>query len=147
MIEAPVAAALITGGVTAASFWVVHALSVRRQRRDEFFKICQSTMELIHEVAKDAAEAWRKPGNDPQAIEIADLLPARIARIGKALAALHRRRIQFDLTSEMARFRVAVTRSIEDRQRQADSQRATNLLGEAVQLQDAIDRRFFAIFG
>jgi hypothetical protein len=141
------AVSLVSVLVAAGGYLVVHNLSVRRQRRDEFFKIVQSAEGQLNEIAVDAADAWRKLGSHPEAQGVASMLPARFQRLGRQLAALRRRQSSFDVTQALADCRKAATKDLEDASRAADPARAIDVMTAANQLASAIDLAYFAIYG
>jgi len=97
----------LPGIVTALlGFFIIHVLSVRRQRRDEQFKMVQATQALIIAAATEAEEAWQvRRGREA----IGPLLIQRVARIGRAIQQLRKRDPKLDVDACMTAFRQAVT--------------------------------------
>lgn len=138
---------LPAASVALAGFWAVHALSVRRQRRDEYFKLVQTVRDSVRKVAEEAAAAWLKDGNDTDAKNVGCILPSKLCRIGKQVEALRIRNKRFDVTQEIIRFRKAATLDIDDDCRRASRVKAQIALEQAANLDNALDLKFFHIFG
>lgn len=140
----PTIPATIIGG---AGFWVVHHLSVRRQRRDEFFKLTQTARDQLHQAESEAIKTWRKPGSDQDAQENAVNVVHLCARLGRTLGALKRRRPEFDTKRDMAIFRKIATEDIEDPKRDAAPDRTHKVAHAASRLDERVDALIFRIFG
>jgi hypothetical protein len=138
----PIADAM-PGVLTAAlGFWIVHKFSVRRQQRDEQFKLVLATRELLTTVAKEADGAWSK--RTGRVVAGARLIH-RVAAISSALSMIQLRNAKFDCTEQMVSFRQAVTNDFE-----AGSVamiRRTAIAQAAAALEEAIMRNYIRIYG
>lgn len=133
----------LPGVVTAfLGFALVHALSVRRQRRDEQFKMVSATRDLLKEVTDEAILAWSKRSGRRSG---AETLVHRVARVSQAARYLQLRDKRFNLTAEMVAFRRAVTNDFE-----AGSvaiSRRTEISRTSEDLDGAVYRRYLDIYG
>lgn len=99
------------GVVTAViGFLVVHQLSVRRQRRDEQFKLVVATREMISEIAEEARVAWASKSGRAS---VAQRLIYRVAALSSSIQMMSKRNKRFNVSNEMVSFRRAVTNDIE----------------------------------
>jgi len=133
--------------VALIGLWVAHWLTVRRQRRDERFRLCQAARDLLNEIGEAASEVWRKPGNDPGVQAVAYELVGKLGRLGRNLEMLRGRDRRFDFGQQLIAFRRAVTADLEDTSRMPDPGRAGDVLATAGDLEDAIDRTFRKLHG
>jgi len=139
---APYLAAVPGVLIAALGFYVVHRLSVRRQRRDEQFKMVQATRELVTAVTDEAGEAWMsKRGRG----EKAQLLIQRVGRIGRAAQMLRLRDARFDVGVQVTTFRQAVTNDVESGT--VSSSRRAEIMVAGADLDEAIYRAFIGIYG
>lgn len=128
--------------VAILGFIVVHALSVRRQRRDEQFKMVQSTRELIAAVAKDAEEAWLD--RKGRAIK-AQRLIQQIGRVGRAIQQLRVRHRRLDDGGLVTQFRQAITLDFEEGA--VSAERSAEIAIAAAELDERIIRQFLEKYG
>ena len=129
------------------AIWANHSLAMRRQRRDERFKLCQTARDLVNESALLAADIWNKRGDEPSnAKSIATILD-RMGRLGRILEMLRGRDRRFDFGNTLIEFRRAATADIEDEVRLPDADRAGDVLGRAGELEEAIDREYRQLHG
>lgn len=123
-------------------FWVVHHFSVRRQKRDEQFKLVLATRELLDVVTKEADGAWSKRSGRQVA---GQRLIHRVASISSALSVIQKRNSKFDCTEYMVAYRRAVTNNFE-----AGSvalSRRTEIAAAADALDQAIMEQYISIYG
>lgn len=106
----PVAAAMPGVATAVLGFVVVHLLSVRRQRRDEQFKLVQSTRETTAAIAEEARLAWSQKSGRASA---GQRLIYRIAALSSSLEMMRKRDKRFDVGDKVVSFRRAVTSDIE----------------------------------
>lgn len=135
-------------GVALVGFWVVHHFSVKRQRRDEFFKLVQAVHEQITLITNDAVKVWSADaGADKDQDILSRHLAARISKVSSQLATLERRQKSFVVTGEIVAFRRSVTADIEDDKRKANLARAAQIGLDGQLLQATIDTKYFDVFG
>lgn len=97
--------------VAIVGFVIVHCLSVRRQRRDEQFKMVQATRDLIAAVAAEAEEAWLdRRGRQTKG----PILIQRVGRVGRAIQQLKVRHKNLDVGPLVTGLRQAITLDFED---------------------------------
>lgn len=123
-------------------FWVVHHFSVRRQKRDEQFKLVLATRELLAGVTKEADLAWAKKSGRAVA---GQRLIHRVASISSALSVIQKRNKHFDCTQFMVEYRRAVTNNFE-----AGSTalaRRAEIAAAADALDQAIMEQYISIYG
>lgn len=106
----PVAAAMPGVATAVLGFAVVHLLSVRRQRRDEQFKLVQATRETTAAIAEEARLAWSQKNGRAAA---GQRLIYRVAALSSSLEMMRKRDKRFDVGGEVVAFRRAVTNDIE----------------------------------
>lgn len=133
----------IPGVVTAVlGFILIHVLSVRRQRRDEQFKMVISTRDLLKDVTDEAILAWaNRSGRSAKGQELVH----SVSRVSRALNFLKLRESRFNLSDEMVAFRKAVTNDFE-----AGSVATSHRLeieSASQQLDDAIYRQYLKYYG
>jgi hypothetical protein len=97
--------------VAIIGFIIVHCLSVRRQQRDEQFKMVQSARELIAAVASEAEEAWLSRRDRDST---GPVLIQRVGRVGRVVHQLKVRHKRLNVGSLVTGFRQAVTLDFED---------------------------------
>lgn len=129
------------------AIYAVHQLSVRRQRRDERFKLCQAARDLVNEVAADAAGAWHVPGGDPEAQKTGLEVLGKLGRLARLLEALRGRNRRFEFGDRLIAFRRAVTADVRDVDRPPSPERADEVQATAADLDAAIDRAFRTLHG
>lgn len=123
-------------------FVVVHGLSVRRQRRDEQFKMVQTTRDLIAAVTGEAEAAWQeRKGRDLKG----PILIQRVARIGRAVQQLKIRDKSLDVGALVTGFRQAVTMDIEDAG--VSPERCAEISISAAELDEQIILQFLKKYG
>lgn len=128
--------------VALIGFIIVHGLSVRRQRRDEQFKMVQATRDLIASVSKEAEEAWlERKGRSAKA----PLLIQRVGRIGRAIQQLRVRHKSLDVSALVTGFRQSVTLDFEDGSVSAD--RGAEIAIAAAELDEQIILQFLRRYG
>jgi hypothetical protein len=129
------------------ALYVVHWLTIRRQRRDERFKLRQAACDLLNEIGETASEAWRKPGSDPDAQTAAFETVGKIGRLGRGLEMLRGRDSKFDFGRQLIAFRRAVTTDLDDAIRSPNLERAGEVQATAGDPEDAIDRTLRRPYG
>lgn len=133
--------------VAVLGFWIVHALSKARQRRDETFKLVQTTHDLIDKAADQAAKTWKMTAAAKTRQKEVELVLAAVARAGKYLEMLRARdEKSFVLSTEMVAFRRAATSDIEVA-KPADEDRRAQIATAAADLQLALDKAFLKKYG
>ncbi len=128
--------------VAILGFVIVHGLSVRRQRRDEQFKMVQATRELVTEVAREAETAWADRKNRATA---GPILIQRVARIGRAIQQLRVRHQDLDVAQLVTGFRQAVTLDFEAGQ--VSVERRAEIVIAAAELEEQIMLQFLQKYG
>jgi len=132
--------------VALVSVLSVHYFSIKRQRRDEQFALCQSSQKLAEDIADKAVKIWIKPGREIRRDEISDLILG-LGALGRRLEMLRRRKKYFDFAKQMAEFRSTTTKDIEDRARAPDQSRAEQVRLAQGDLDSAIDTAFHRMHG
>lgn len=144
-------AALATAPTTTVALiglYAVHRLSVRRQRRDEFFKLQQSSQEQVRSITADAVKVWSPEGAASNDLDpTADELTTRVSRVSAQLAMLARRQRKFSVQSAVVAYRQAVTTDIEAQPRIGSVQRTGNIRATGLALEAAIEEQYLALFG
>lgn len=139
---------LPTAALAGAGYFVVHSLSIRRQRRDEFFKLIQSVHEQIDAITTDATKVWScNSGQDAEFDALARTFVSRVARLSALLSSLHRRQPKFSLASEMVIYRQVVTGDVDSPGRNGDFARVGSIAEAGTILQRKIDTAYLEIFG
>lgn len=128
--------------VALVGFLVVHLLSVRRQRRDEQFKMVQATRELISQVASEAETAWL---DKRQRKLKGPILIQRIGRIGRAVQQLKIRHKRLDVGGLVTAFRQSVTMDFEEGS--ASVERSAEIAIAAAELDEQIIVQFLRRYG
>jgi hypothetical protein len=141
-LASPVSVFVAIFGIYAA-----HALTKRRQQRDERFKLCQTARDLVNEIAEDASGAWCKAGNDDDAKKIAFEVVGKLGRLGRLLEMLRGRNKRFDVGEHLIDFRRAVTTDLDDPDREPNADRAGEIMAAEGKLDHAIDRAFRSLHG
>jgi hypothetical protein len=137
-----------TSAVALIGFYAVHHLSVRRQRRDEFFKLVQSSLEQVRTITADAVRAWSPQGVASADLDaVADELTIRVSRVSAQLALLTRRRSQFAVSGAVVAYRQAVTTDVEAKPRPGSIQRTGQIRTAGLALEDAIEGSYLSLFG
>ena len=106
----------------------VHALSVRRQRRDEFFKRIQDCLTLLERIGREALKVWRRPRKDEIAQSSLELLQADFDSLTHRLALLHRLRPEFSVQTALVDLKREAMLDVEMTDRRADAVRADRAL-------------------
>lgn len=133
--------------VAVIGFGVVHILSVRRQRRDEFFKRVQECLTLLDRIGREGAKLWRRPGDDKEAVAALDAVQADFDTLIHRLALLKRLRPQLSIDDEVVELRRETLLDIEPRNRMADAARAHRVLKVAQNLGRVLLEQFDKIYG
>lgn len=141
-IWTPLANALPGVATAVIGFLVVHNLSVRRQRRDEQFKMVQAMRDLITAVAEEGREAWSKKSGRKAASQ---RLIHRVAAISRTAEMLRLRNKKFDVGEKVVAFRRAITSDIESGS-VAIARRHT-IASTAADLDEAVYRSYISIYG
>ncbi|PIB89926.1 hypothetical protein [Caulobacter sp. FWC2] len=110
--------------IALTGFFVVHYFSVRRQRRDEFFKRVQDCLTILERIGREAPKVWRRPGKDKDAQASLEILQADIDALTHRLALLHRLRPQFNVQAPLIDLTLEATLDVEGLKREADPARA-----------------------
>lgn len=128
--------------VAILGFIIVHFLSVRRQQRDEQFKMVQSARDLIAAVASEAEVAWlsRKDRNST-----GQVLIQRVGRVGRVVQQLKVRHKRLEVGGLMTGFRQAVTLDFEDGG--PSPERRAEISIAAAELDEAIIMQFLKKYG
>ncbi len=121
----------VTVSVAILGLLIAHLLSVRRQRRDEFFKRIQECQALVDRAATSAAHAWRQSGKVAHSRMMAQAFHADLAELTERVSVLTKLRPQFDVTPALLEFRRVAGLNIEEIGRRADPDRANEALGAA----------------
>ena len=128
--------------VAALGFGVVHILSVRRQRRDEQFKMVQATRDMIAAISTDAETAWLQTKDRASR---GPVLIQRVGRVGRAVQQLRVRHKDLNVDTEVTAFRQAVTMDFEDGKASVD--RAAEIAITAAELDEGIILQFLKRYG
>ncbi|MDZ7281036.1 hypothetical protein N4G62_03200 [Sphingomonas sanguinis] len=139
--------AAISSLVAVGGFFLVHHLSVRRQRRDEFFKRMQDCLTIIERVGRDASKVWRRPANDKEAQAALELLQADIDALSYRLARMQKLQATFNVNTAFVELKREATLNVEDSGRAADIARADRVLRLAQNLTNAILIQFDQVYG
>lgn len=129
--------------VAVAGFWIVHRLSVERQKRDETFKLAQAARDLAAEAAALAVAVWEMPASNKKRAGEVNAVIGKFGRLGRYLEMLRARAKSFDVQTELKELRLAATRDIED-PAPNDLARREAIRAAADRLEEAIDRAFLS---
>lgn len=131
------------GVVTAIlGFLVVHHFSVRRQRRDEQFKLLTATRDLLGTVSKDVDAAWGKRSGRRLA---GHKIIQGVASVSSAVNMLRLRHDKLDCTLEMVSFRQAATNDFEAGSVAID--RRVKIAQAKSALDEALLRKYISLYG
>lgn len=128
--------------VALVGFWVVHKLSVQRQKRDEQFKMVQATRDQIQDITREALEIWASTRNR---VPRASVLIQRFARLGRLIRQLQVRHKNLDVGALLTSFRRASTMNIETEKSTAD--RNAEIAVAAAELDEQIILQFLKKYG
>lgn len=133
--------------VAVIGFGIVHILSVRRQRRDEFFKRVQECSTLLDRIGREGAKLWRRPDDDKEAAAALDAVQADFDTLIHRLALLKRLRPQLSIDDEVIELRRETLLDIEPPDRKADAARAHRVLKVAQNLGRVLWEQYDRIYG
>lgn len=144
---ASLGAATLTSTAAFSGIFAIHWLSVRRQRRDEFFKRVQDAVELLNRSAREANRIWRLPGNNETQPAALELLQADVDGLTRRLTLLQKARSDFDLAEDLAGFISTAMLDIDDITRSANPLQADRAVRSGQTLQGKILQRYDQVFG
>lgn len=138
---------LPTAGVAAVGFYIVHYLSVRRQRRDEIFKTCGQLSDMVQKATRDACDFWLNCAPTEGAEHIRSTLRTQAARVSGIIHGLKERHRAFDISEHAIAFRQAITGDpFDESSRGPDRERAAVIEERAEALLKAADVCFRKIY-